>query len=60
MTSSFLVKKRFLLLISFFWLHLMRINETNDKVEKVNLRRNYKFLSFRAVISSKIYNFAPN
>ena len=57
---SFFVKKCFHLLISAFWLHLMWINETNDKVKKVFLYHNNKFLSFHAIVSGKIYNFASN
>jgi hypothetical protein len=39
---------------------LIGLNETNDKVNGVNLHPKNKFFFFRAVISRKIYNFAPN
>ena len=57
---SFSVKKCFHLLISAFWLHLMWINETNDKVNKVFLYHNNKFLFFHAIVSGKLYTFASN
>ena len=57
---SFLVKKRFILLILSIWLHLMHINETNDKVFFVFSCPNNKFLSFHAIVSGKLYTFASN